>query len=541
LSGGRDSDDRSGKELTGAGRVILVGAGPGDPDLISMRGVAALARADVVLRDELANEALLAWVSEGTEIVNVGKHGHEKPVHPQEEIERMLIDYARAGKTVVRLKGGDPFVFGRGAEEASACARAGIAVEVVPGVSSAIGALAYAGIPVTDRRHAASFAVVTGHRDPKSLERRERWGELARAVDTLVILMGMKNLPELVAQLIAEGCPAKTPAAAVMNGTLPDQQVVACALRELPERVAAAGLVSPTVVALGEVVGLREELGWWQKQPLFGMRTLVTRARAQSAELVAALQAAGAQAVSVPLIELRKVEDAEARAAIEDALVQLDRYDALIFGSANAARFFAGALRRRAPDAADWMLPSHLFCVGERTAKTAQQAGLSGALALTGARDAQSLLEEIERTLPPAGRRFLIPGSDRAREVLPRGLRAAGAEVDAVPVYRNERPEVDAGRLRRELVAGRLPLLTFTSPSTVDHFADLLDAASRAAASRAIIAAIGHTTARALDRVGLAADVVPERPGVRELVAALAAHVAALRREIEQDEKSRGG
>ena len=238
-----------------SGRVVLVGAGPGDPDLITVRGAKALAAADVVLFDELATGDLLDLAPERALRVNVGKRGHEAPTRTQEEINATIVEHARLGRNVVRLKGGDPFVFGRGGEEVSACAEAGIPFEIVPGVTSAIAAAAYAGIPVTDRRHSASFAVVTGHKDPSKAAEQTRWRELGSAVDTLVILMGMRNLPALVQELIAGGKATETPAAAVMHGTLPEQRTVVATLGTLCEAVSASNLRSPAAVIVGESVG----------------------------------------------------------------------------------------------------------------------------------------------------------------------------------------------------------------------------------------------------------------------------------------------
>ena len=272
---------------------------------------------------------------------------------------------------VVRLKGGDPFVFGRGAEEASACAAAGIPFEVVPGVSSAIGALAYAGIPVTDRRHSASFAVVTGHKDPGEPAAETRWEALAHAADTLVILMGMRNLEALLARLLAAGRSAATPAAAVMDGSLPTQRVVVAPLGELAARVRAAGLGAPSVLVIGEVVRLRETLGWFESRPLFGRRVLVTRSREQSPELAAALRRAGAEPVLLPLLTQRPPEDWR---EVDAVLARSSGYDALLFTSANAVQALAAraAERKASLDA----LAPRVFCVGPGTAGAARRAGL---------------------------------------------------------------------------------------------------------------------------------------------------------------------
>ncbi len=518
------------------GRVLLVGAGPGDPELLTLRGARALARADVVLYDQLATEEMLDLVPDHAIRVNVGKRGHEAPTRSQPEIEALMIEHARAGRTVVRLKGGDPLVFGRGGEEASACAAAGIAFEVVPGISAAIAALAYAGIPVTDRRHSASFAVVTGHKDPSRPAQQTRWRELGSAVDTLVILMGMRNLPGLVAELIAGGRSPETPAAAVMQGSLPEQRTCVSTLGRLPEAVREAGLTAPATIVIGDVVRLREGLSWWERQPLFGRRVLVTRAREQAAELSAALRAAGAAPIVVPMIELGPIEEPGGRRRIAEVLGQLDRYHALVFTSSNAVRFFARARAAHAAHAAHAAQREQttqvesdarpaaavrVFCIGERTAQAALAAGLPVHLVASGRSDAEALLAQLLPALRGEGERVLIPRSEIGRSVIADGLKAAGARVDSVAFYTNRRPAIDVEALRRILRAGELFALTFTSPSTVDHFVDCLDDSARAAASRCMIAAIGRTTASRLEAVGLPPRVVPDHPDVGALVAGL--------------------
>ncbi len=512
----------------GRGLVTLVGAGPGDPGLITVRGAAALRAADVVIYDELAPSALLDLAPAAAERINVGKRGPEAPTRPQEDVHKLLIDHARAGRRVVRLKGGDPFVFGRGGEEATACAQAGVRFEVVPGVTSAIAALAYAGIPVTDRRHAASFAVVTGHKDPSRVAEATRWADLGRAVDTLVILMGMRNLPEIVAKLLSGGKDPATPAAAVMYGALPRQRVVEAPLAALPERVSAAGLGAPATVVVGDVVRLRETLSWWENLPLFGCRVLVTRAAEQAAEIVEALRAEGAEPVMAPMIRLMPPAD---QSELDRVFAELDAYDAIVFSSANAVRFFAEAGRRRQIDLA--AIAAKVACIGAPTARSAALEGLPIHL-VTGARaggDAAALLAELERFLPPAGRRFLLPRSELGRELLPEGLRAAGARVDAVTAYRHLPPDLDAGALSRELASGAIQVLTFTSPSSLEHLLELIDPEARSALAHCTIAAIGPTTVEALQRAGLRADVVPERPDARELVRALVRHAVQRRGE----------
>ena len=503
------------------GKVILVGAGPGDPDLITVRGAAALRAAAAVVHDSLASPELLDLASPGADRIDVGKRGHNPPTRPQPETTALLIALAREGKTVVRLKGGDPFVFGRGGEEASACADAGIAFEVVPGISSAVGALAYAGVPLTDRRHSASFAVVTGHKDPTPVTGETRWEALGSAVDTLVILMGMRNLDAIVARLLAGGRSPETPAAVVMNGTLPSQRVVGAPLGELVARVRAAGLAAPAVVVVGDVVSLREKLAWFERRPLFGTRVLVTRPRQQAAEMVAALREAGAEAVVQPMLRLLPPPDP---APVDAALARLDAYDALVFASVNAVRFFAERAAELGVDLAG--CAGAVFCVGPTTAEAARAAGLPVRGVPERRFDAEGLLAVIEKEFSPAGRRFLVPRAAAAREVLPENLQRAGATVECVTVYRSAPPDVDPEAIRAPLVAGEIQALTFTSPLTVENFTALLDTAARSAAARCWIASIGPVTAEALRREGLEPDVMPERADTADLVAALAAHVS---------------
>ena len=507
------------------GRLILVGAGPGNPDLLTLGGARALQNADVVLYDELTSSELLSMASESCLCINVGKRGHEEPRLTQDEINALAISHVRTGQTVVRLKGGDPFVFGRGGEEASACAAAGVAFEFIPGVSSALAAPAYAGIPLTDRRHSASFAVVTGHKDPGGAAEATRWRELARAVDTLVILMGMRNLPSLLEQLMEGGKSADTPAAAVMNGTLPEQRVVVGTVSSLAEDVKRNGLAAPAAVVVGTVVGLRQALEWWEEKPLFGLRVLVTRSMEQSGEMAVALRSLGAVPVIHPMIELKAVTEAEPRQGINEVLSRLSEYDDVIFCSTNAVRFFMRALKEAGQETEFLEGRARILCMGPRTAEAARHAGLAVHMsARAGLGDAQDLLEEILRAMPVADRRILIPQSDLGRQVLATGLTSAGAHVEAPVFYHNSRPWVDGEALRSDIRSGQLSALTFASPSAVDHFVALLDQDTHASCQRCIIVAIGQTTARALKDAGLPPDIVPENPSATGMTTALARH-----------------
>ena len=505
------------------GRVWLVGAGPGDPELITVRGAAALREADVVLYDELACDDLLALAPATAELVNVGKRGHDAPTRSQQGIQDLMLDRALAGKRVVRLKGGDPFVFGRGGEEATACVEAGIEFEVVPGITSALAALAYAGIPVTDRRHAASFAVVTGHKDPTRVSEATRWAELGRAADTLVVLMGMRNLASIASKIIDGGRDPDTPAAAIMHGTLAAQRCVVAPLHQLAEQVARAGLGAPSTVVIGSVVELRETLAWWERSPLFGLRVLVTRAREHAGDMLHALRGAGAEPVIAPMIRLAPPEDPNDLDVALDALVAGGVYDAVAFASGNAVRFVAQRARERG--LALHKATARIVCGGPLTARAALDAGLPVHLvppASAGAGDMQTLLGEIERHLAPEGLHFLLPRSQIGRDVLRDGLVAAGARVTPVIAYRTLPPDDDAGGdLAAQLRSGALGVLSFTSPSTVRNLSRRLDDATRRQLRGALVAAVGPTTAEACRAEGIEPAVVPEQPGGLALVQAL--------------------
>lgn len=506
-----------------SGRVILVGAGPGDADLITLRGAEALRGADAVLYDELVARELLDLAPPGALRIDVGKRAHDAPTRSQEETQALLVKLAGEGKTVVRLKGGDPFVFGRGGEEASACAAAGVPCEVIPGVTAALAAPALAGIPVTDRRHAASFAVVTGHKDPARAARELRLDRVAAGADTLVVLMGMSNLDAILAEIARVRSP-HTPAAAIMWAGTRKQRVVEAPLGELAERVREAGLSNPATVVVGDVVSLRREVGSPDELPLAGRRVLVTRGEEQGAILVAALERAGAEAVHVPMLHFEPAEDPT---QLDACLARLADYDALLLTSANAVRFFAARALARGAALAE--LRGMVLCVGPATAAAARAVGLRVDRTPEGRRDASALLAEVTRAIEPAAKRFCVPRSQIADTALADALTAAGAQVDAPIAYRTLPPVPDApaaAALRARLVRGGIDIATFTSPSAVRNCFGLLDAEGRQALGRCAVAAIGPVTAQALREEGLAPDVMPERAGVEELVEALVAHEA---------------
>ncbi len=490
------------------GRAVLVGAGPGDPDLLTVRAVRELGRAEVLLYDALIPAAILAHAHPECERIDVGKRGDGSRGVPQDEIAKLIIERARAGRYVVRLKGGDPFLFARGGEEASALAAAGIPFEIVPGIPSALAVPAYAGIPVTDRRVSSSLAIVTGHRAGDPSVNRVDWEGLARSADTLVVLMGTAWLPEIVQRVLAAGRDPRTAAAVISDGATPEQRVVIAPLADLPEQVRAAGLKAPTVIVIGEVARFGEALRWYESRPLFGRRVLLLRAAGQGDETIAALAREGARVSAVPLLAFEPSGD--------PARLRERAADWIVFSSANAVRF-----------AAPW-LPSPLprvACIGHATAEAAREQGLPVDL-VPEAAEPEGLAEALAGGGSLAGTRVLLPRAAEALETLPRVLERAGARVEAVEVYRNVLPDGAPERLREALAAG-VEAVLLTSPSSVERLAEILGPAELAAlAGRAVFVCIGQTTLASAREQGLSAAEQAGDPSSEGLVAALVRHYA---------------
>ncbi len=503
-----------------SGRVVLVGAGPGDPDLLTVRAAREIRSADVLLYDALIEPALLDLARPQCERVDVGKRGDGSRGFPQDRIAELMIEKARQGKRVVRLKGGDPFVFGRGGEEASALVDAGVPFEVVPGISSAFAVPAYAGIPVTDRRLSSSVAVVTGHRGKNVDDARIDWEGLARSAETLVILMGTAWLPDIVRRVLAGGRDPRTPSAVVERGTTPDQRVVVAPLEELPAAVEKAGLRSPTVIVVGEVVRFREHLDWFERRPLLGCSVLVTREREQGRDLVQRLRARGAKPVHVPLLEFRPPDDP---APLDRALEKLDRYDWLVFTSANSVRCVAERLRDLGRSTVD-LGALAVGCVGPGTEGAARGLGIAVRCVSTEGFLPEDLAREMARSAPLRGARVLFPRARDARRELPEALSDVGARVEEIEAYRTVVP-ADAARDLREAVDRGLDAVTFMSPSAVRHAARLLGPEGlRGLGDRAVLAAIGPTTVAALLEAGVEPGLVCESPTAEALVEALEEH-----------------
>ena len=496
--------------------MYLVGAGPGDPGLITVRGRSLLERCDAVVYDALANPALLdlARGAGGVELHDVGKRGGATDSARQQEITSLLVRIAREGKSVVRLKGGDPFVFGRGSEEAQALAAAGIRFEVVPGVTAGTAATAYAGIPVTHRGLATSVTFVTGHEDPVKGSATVNWQALAQAGGTIVLYMGLTTLPTVVAALEAGGLRADTPAAAIEWGTYPRQRTVVATLATLADRAAHAGLAAPVISVIGPVVGLREQIAWYDARPLSGKRIVVTRARSQAGSLASLLRDAGADAIEMPATRVEALDDAPLRKRLHD----LATYEWAIFTSQNAVELFWNALRAAGLDARA-LARARLAAVGPATGNALLGHGL--AVDVTPDRFvAEGVLEALASRSDVVGARVLYACAEGARDVLPEGLRTLGATVDVLPIYRSVPDGEGAAALRAKLESGEIDLVTFTSASAVDAYVATV---GKAAATRAPAATIGPVTSAAAKKAGLRVDVEAPESTIPGLVAAIVA------------------
>ena len=472
------------------GIVYLVGAGPGDPELVTLRGLRAIESADVILYDNLATPSLLSHAPQAIEAKYVGRKRAEH-AYTQEQINQMLVDYARAGKRVVRLKGGDPYLFGRGAEEAEALANAGIRFEVVPGVTSAVGVASYAGIPLTHRGFTSAATFVTGH-DVDLIE----WSKLGTA-ETLVIFMGLTTFGEISRRLIEAGRARNTPAAAVRWGTRGDQRTVEGTLETLPSQIRQSGLKPPALIIVGEVVSLRKKLNWFEKLPLFGVSVLVTRAKEQAAGLSARLRSLGAGVIELPTIETRPPDD---WGPLDRAIAGLDAYDWLIFTSANGVRYFIERLDAGEGDLRD--LQAKICAIGPATADAVGSLHLKVDLM-----PEQYVAESVLAAFAPQdldGKRILLPRAAVARDVIPVELEKRGASIDVVAAYQTVLP--DSSRVLAERIFARderPDWITFTSSSTVRNFAELCPPEQLRGVR---LASIGPVTSQTLRELGLRVD-----------------------------------
>lgn len=488
--------------------VYLVGAGPGDPGLLTARALELIAAADVIVYDRLLPSSALAGAREDAQLIYAGKEGGG-PSMPQDEIERLLVEHGSAGREVVRLKGGDPFVFGRGGEEAETLRGAGIPFAVVPGVTAGVAAAAYAGIPVTHRDGASAVAFVTGHEDPGKRESALDWDALAAFPGTLVVYMGVRQLDAIAERLIAAGRPSSEPAALVQRGTLPDQRAVTGTLSTIASVARAEGIKAPAIAVFGPVASLHERLRWVEPPPLTGVSVAVTRARAQASGLAARLRRLGANVIEAPAIKI---------VPLDGPAPDLRSYDLVCVTSPNGVRLLFSRLARAGADARAFA-STRVAAIGPGTAAALGEHGITADV-VPERFVAEGLIDALA-DMPFD--RVLIARAAEARDVLPDALRARGAEVDLVALYETVAEPLADDQLS---AVGEADYVTFTSSSTVRHF---LEAAGERLSRRTRLLSIGPVTSSALRERGLEPHVEAARHDIDGLVEALVADVEASR------------
>jgi uroporphyrinogen III methyltransferase/synthase len=500
--------------MTGKGKVYIIGAGPGDPGLITIRGAQCIREADVIVYDYLVSPEILRRAGEKPRLIYAGKHGGDHTLS-QSEINALLIAEAEKGAIVARLKGGDPFIFGRGGEEAEVLGEAGIPFEVVPGVSSAVAVPAYAGIPLTHRNHTVSAAFVTGHEDPTKGKSNIDWPTLA-GIGTLVFLMGVKNLRTIAENLIRAGKEASTPAALIRWGTTPDQKTLTGSLGDIVQKAEERRFAPPAIFIVGTVAGLRETLNWFETKPLFGRGIVITRPEAQAEEMSELLRRNGARVIPFPVIRIAPPESWE---ELDRALDRLESYRWIIFTSANGVSFFFKRLRERGRDIRD-LKGIRIATIGPATASAVEALGIRVDLV-----PEAFVSEGVVKAFAGEdlqGSRVLLPRAKEARDVIPEGLAVMGAVCDIATTYRTVRSDRNASELVPVLDEGKVDVITFTSPSTVVNFLRIMGPDFRLP-SQVRIACIGPVTEAAARKAGLRVDILQEHYTIPGLVDALVA------------------
>lgn len=500
-------------------KVYLVGAGPGDPRLITLKGLECIRKADVIIYDYLISSKLLEEAPKEVEKIYVGKK-EGKHTLEQEQINRLLVEKASEKKVVVRLKGGDPFLFGRGSEEALYLKERGIPFEVVPGVTSAIAAPAYAGIPVTHRGLASAVAFITGHEDPTKGESDVDWSKISTGVRTLVFLMGMKNLSQIVEKLTTSGRPEETPIALIRWGTWPNQQTLVGTLGDIVGKVAEHRFSPPAIIVVGDVVKLREDLNWFETKPLFGKRVLITRSRQQASEFAQILEGLGAEPVEFPTIRMVDPQD---WSPLDTAIEQIETYHWIVFTSPNGVHGFVRRLFKNGKDIRD-LKGVKLGAIGPATARAVQEYGLKV--------DYQpekyvteSIVEGFRRSGDLKGTRVLLPRADKARSLLPEELEKMGAEVSSVIVYRTLVEDPPSRGVLDMLSHGEVDVVTFTSSSTVHNFVKIVGKDRlRDILESVEVASIGPITTETAEEMGIKVDITAEEHTVSGLAEAIVEH-----------------
>ncbi|MBT8374011.1 MAG: uroporphyrinogen-III C-methyltransferase [Deltaproteobacteria bacterium] len=498
-----------------SGKVYLVGAGPGDPGLVTVKGLECISVSDVLIYDYLASPTLLKHASENAEIIYVGKKGGDHTLS-QEKINTLIVEKAKTGATVTRLKGGDPFIFGRGGEEVQALVENKIKFEIVPGVTSAIAAPAYAGIPLTHRKFTSTLAFITGHEDPNKAESSIDWASISKGIGTLVFLMGIKNLPNITQKLIKYGRSEKTPVALVRWGTTTRQITVTGTLGTIVDKAIEAGLKAPAIIIVGDVVNLRQTMRWFENRPLMGKKIVITRAREQASDLTKLLSDLGADCMECPTIKVKLPDDTQ---PIDMAIENLSSYDWLIFTSVNGVKFFFERLFAKGKDVRA-LGDLRTATIGPATAKKLLDFGINSDIIPETYR-AESVVEAFGK-LEIGGKKILLPRAKEARPILPVELGKMGAVVDEVTAYCTEKAKGSRDALINKLYEKKVDLITFTSSSTVKNFTELLPAENFKTLINGItIASIGPITAQTAIDLGFDVHIVAKSFTIQGLCEAI--------------------
>ncbi len=495
------------------GYVFLVGAGPGDPKLLTIKGSECIAKAEVLVYDRLVAKSLLKWAQPGCEKIYAGKSpdGHTLT---QTEINEVLVKKAKEGKIVTRLKGGDPFVFGRGGEEAESLVEAGISFEIVPGITSAIAVPAYAGIPVTHRDITSSFTVITGHEKSAKDNSAISWDSLAQSKSTLIFLMGMENLGFICQKLMENGLDSSTPVGLVQWGTRIEQRVLTGKLNDIALLAQEQNFTNPSVIVVGQVVSLREKLAWFEDRPLFGQRVIVTRARHQASVLSDSITELGGEPLEFPVIDIIQPSNPS---LLREAINDIKKFSWIIFTSVNGVEYFLSEILREGKDIRE-LAGIQIAAIGSVTQKALEDRGLKVAY-VPNEYKAENVIEGLASLITP-DQHILLARAEEARNVLPEALEALGAHVHDVPTYKTVLGETDKAELQRVLQAKSVNAVTFTSSSTVRNFMQLLDG-NKALLEGVKTFSIGPITSSTAKELGLHIDYEAKEYTIDGLIQAL--------------------
>ncbi len=500
------------------GKVYLIGAGPGDPGLLTIKAMECIEKADVVVYDYLAAPSLLKYAKDDAQIIYVGKKGGDHTM-TQDKINELLAEKGSSGLVVARLKGGDPFIFGRGGEEAEVLIEREIPFEVVPGVTSAIAAPAYAGIPLTHRDYTSSVSLITGHEDPRKEKSSIKWKSFVESGSTLVFLMGVKNLPRIRQKLLENGKSPKTPVALVRWGTTTRQESVAGTLENIVEKVQKLGLKPPAIIVVGDVVSLKEKMEWFESKPLFGKNIVVTRARAQASDLIKKLASLGGNCIEIPTIKVVPPQD---NTMLVKAINKLDEYDWIIFTSVNGVKFFFETLFKEGKDVRSL---GHLkaACIGPVTKEELMKFGIVSDV-LPKTYRAESVIEAFSN-LEIENKKILLPRAKEARTILPEQLEKMGAKVSEVTSYVTQAVDDEKDQLIELLENKKVDMVTFTSSSTVKNFKSLLPKDKvQDFLSDVIMASIGPITSETAASEGITTQIEAKTYTIDGLVQSIVDH-----------------